>query len=195
MSQTSSAAVAEIASPTGSGVGVPELTRFFGGRPSTESAAEWAARFAWSRTAQKYRTYPVAEGDISSDVRASEKPSTRGANPIFGQAVSQLLAEWHGQVTEVNATTFFAQLKGRHGDGVIGQENVAVIPRDEVRPDDEELLMPGAFFSLCVSYEISRKGRRRYTEVVFRRLPAYRREELEQAAVRGREIARGLRLE
>jgi hypothetical protein len=195
VSQSSSSTVAEAVSPTGVGVGVPKHTRYFEGRARTESAAEWAASLAWSRTAQNYRTYPVADGDISSEVQASEKPSTTGANPIYGQVVSQLLAEWHGQVTDVNATTFFAQLKGRHGDGVIGQENVAVIPREEVRPDDEELLMPGAFFSLCVSYEISRKGRRRYTEVVFRRLPAFRREELEQAELRGREIARGLRLE
>lgn len=155
----------------------------------------WSERLAQNRNVRPHWTYPSAENDLLTDLHVSHAPSTGSAGPPRGQVASQLLAEWHGQVTEVLATTFAAQLKGRHGAGVFGKEDIAIIPRAEVRPDDEELLVPGAFFSLCVSYEVSRRGRRRFTEVVFRRLPAYRREELEQAEARGREIARGLRLE
>ena len=111
------------------------------------------------------------------------------------QVSTQLLAEWHGQVTQVLASSFVAELKGRHGEGVAGKEEIAVIPRDEVNPDDAELLEPGAFFSLCIAYEQSSRGRRKFTTVVFRRLPGYRREELEEARERGHQIARGLRLE
>jgi hypothetical protein len=117
-------------------------------------------------------------------------------NEIQRIASSQLLAEWHGQVTEVLEKSFAAQLIGCHGSGVLGEEEDAIIPIDEVRETDLALLESGAFFRLCISYEVSPQGnKRRYTEVVFRRLPAYRKEELAQAQTLGRELARGLRVE
>ena len=146
-----------------------------------------------SRTKNR-RLQAVPELDISA-VRPSVQPTTLPKEFLQEQVSTQLLAEWHGQVTEVLASSFVAELKGRHGEGVAGKEELAVIPRDEVSPDDAELLEPGAFFSLCIAYEQSSRGRRKFTTVVFRRLPAYRREELEEARERGRQLARGLRLE
>lgn len=109
---------------------------------------------------------------------------------------SHLLAEWHGQVTEILGDVFKAELRGTHGVGVVGKQEEALIPIDDVQPDDIDLFVDGAFFRLCISYEVSATGvRRRCTTVVFRRLPAYRREELEDARRVGQEIARGLRLE
>lgn len=109
---------------------------------------------------------------------------------------SHLLAEWHGQVTEILADVFKAELRGTHGLGVVGKLEEALIPTDDVQPADVDLFVDGAFFRLCISYEVSATGvRRRCTTVVFRRLPAYRREELEDARRVGQEIARGLRLE
>ena len=146
------------------------------------------------RTQSSPTTQAVPELNISV-AHPSPPPATRPQESLVEQVSTQLLAEWHGQVTEVLASSFVAELKGRHGEGVAGKEEVAVIPRDEVSPDDVELLEPGAFFSLCIAYEQSSRGRRKFTTVVFRRLPAYRREELEEARERGRQIARGLRLE
>ena len=112
------------------------------------------------------------------------------------RGTSQLLAEWHGQVTAIYEDSFSAELKGRHGEGVIGSEEEAVIPLEDIRSDDRALVRIGAFFSLCVCYGLSVGGqRRRFTDVVFRRLPAYILEELEQARERARELVRGLRLE
>ena len=112
------------------------------------------------------------------------------------QVASQLLAEWHGQVVTVMDDAFTAQLRGAYGQGVAGKEDEAVIPIEDVRESDLELLEPGAFFRLCISYETAaQRPKRRFTEVVFRRMPAYRREDLEDARERGQEIARGLRLE
>jgi hypothetical protein len=147
---------------------------------------------SWRTTTRRLQAVP--ELDISA-ARPSAQPTMLPKESLQEQVSTQLLAEWHGQVTEVLASSFIAELKGRHGEGVAGKEEVAVIPRDEVSPDDAELLEPGAFFSLCIAYEQSSRGRRKFTTVVFRRLPAYRREELEEARERGRQIARGLRLE
>lgn len=129
----------------------------------------------------------AVQGKDSSAAPTYEKPE---------RATSQLLAEWRGQVSAIFDDAFSAELKGRHGEGVIGSEEEALIPLDDVRSDDRDLVRPGAFFSLCVCYESSVDGqRRRFTDVVFRRLPAYRLEELELARDRARELVRGLRLE
>lgn len=146
--------------------------------------------------AVRRRTFEVPEVDISSSWKRSKQDETASASVETHRVASQLLAEWHGQVLEIGADSFTAQLKGRHGNGVSGMEEEAVIPLEDVRDSDKELLAPGAFFSLCISYEINASGsKRRFAEVIFRRMPSYRREELEAARVRAREIVRGLRLE
>lgn len=183
-----------------SNLAVADSEGYFRSAPTADAAPAhegMARRFnTWGtqswRTSRRLQAVP--ELDISA-ARPSVPPATLPKDSLQEQVSTQLLAEWHGQVTEVLASSFVAELKGRHGEGVAGKEEVAVIPRDEVSPDDAELLEPGAFFSLCIAYEQSSRGRRKFTTVVFRRLPAYRREELEEARERGRQIARGLRLE
>ena len=111
-------------------------------------------------------------------------------------SISEPVAEWQGQVTEIEDEHFIAQLRGTVGTGVAGSLEEALIPINDVNPGDIDLLKPGAFFRLCISYEIAPTGnRRRYTEVIFRRLPAYRREELEAARSKAADLARDLRVE
>lgn len=113
-------------------------------------------------------------------------------------SVVEVLAEWDGCVTfvEKGAYAFSAILTGIAGEGVRGEEEEAVIPIADVSEWDKDLLRPGNFFRLCVIYEILPSGQpRRYTQVVFRRLPAYRQQDLDQAAEQGRLLARGLRVE
>ena len=109
----------------------------------------------------------------------------------------ELLAEWNGCVTVVEDGPYFmATLKGILGEGVKGEEEDATIPVSDVSEWDKDLLRPGNFFRLCVIYEILPSGQpRRSTQVVFRRLPAYRQHDLDTALERGRELARGLRVE
>lgn len=143
------------------------------------------------------KTYEAPEVDVSAPLVEKVASSASSINAFQErQAASQLLAEWHGQVTHIHADSFTAQLKGRFGECVQGSEDEAVIPVEDVRDEDKELFEVGAFFSLCISYEVSPTGsKRRFTEVIFRRMPAFRREELEAAAGRAKEIVRGLRLE
>ncbi len=139
--------------------------------------------------------------DTSADdyVASPTFPITRLAD--IGSAPAsrtELLAEWDGCVTGLpnEGYYFSATLKGKVGEGVQGEEEDASIPLDDVSEGDKDLLRLGNFFRLCVIHEVLPTGQpRRYTQVVFRRMPAYRRHDLEQSAERGREIARRLRVE
>lgn len=110
----------------------------------------------------------------------------------------EVLAEWNGCVTGVQHAgySFSAILTGIIGEGVRGEEEEATIPTADVSEWDKDLLRPGNFFRLCVIHEVLPSGQpRRYTQVVFRRLPAYRQQDLDQAGERGRELAGSLHVE
>ncbi len=117
------------------------------------------------------------------------------APAIIPFSSSQPLAEWHGEVDSIEGDTFVATLRGKIGDGVAGVVEEALIPIADLRADDLPLLQEGAFFRLCVTYVQDRGARRRVTDVVFRRMPGYRREELEGAQESARELLRALRVE
>lgn len=122
------------------------------------------------------------------------------ARPLANKHVlpAELLAEWSGCVTSVQKEGHFftATLKGVKGGGVKDEEDDAIIPISDVSEWDKDLLQPGNFFRLCVMYEITPSGQpRRYSLVVFRRLPAYRKQDIDAALVRGVRLARGLRVE
>lgn len=118
--------------------------------------------------------------------------------PRINPIQSVLLAEWNGCVNAVQTAGayFSATLKGVVGEGVAGEEEDAVIPISDVSEWDMELLQPGNFFRLCVVHEVLPTGQpRRSTQVVFRRLPAFRQFDLDKANERGRDLVRGLRVE
>ena len=107
-----------------------------------------------------------------------------------------VLAEWNGSVDHVGPFYFSASLNGLSGEGVEGQYEDAEIPLSDVAESDFELLVPGSFFRLTVCMEVRADGQpRRYTQVVFRRLPAYRAHDLDIADQRALERHRGLRVE
>lgn len=111
---------------------------------------------------------------------------------------AELLAEWSGCVTDIQEAGHFfsATLTGIKGEGVKGEEDDAIIPISDVSEWDKDLLQRGNFFRLCVMYEVTPSGQpRRYSLVVFRRMPAYRKQDLDVAMERGRKLARGLRVE
>jgi hypothetical protein len=113
------------------------------------------------------------------------------------QLFPKLLAEWSGYVTSLeNTYSFNAVLKGITGKGVKDEYEEAVISISDVSDSDRELLKVGNFFRLCVMHEVSSAGQpRRYTQVIFRRLPAYRQQDLDEANERGLALARSIRVE
>jgi hypothetical protein len=126
------------------------------------------------------------------------RPPTLTTPKLIGRVASEVLAEWSGCVTSIQeeGAFFTATLDGVKGNGVKGQEEDANIPITDVAQWDRELLREGNFFRLCVIQGFDASGDPiRSTKVVFRRMPAYRQQDLERALERGRELAGRLRVE
>lgn len=165
---------------------------------------------------------PIAKGSVEVEVRdplANTTPRTAAANEmpnretipreiIFASGApvqrhiavdarprSQVVAEWQGQVSFIEADYFVAELTGTIGVGVAGSLEEAQIPIEEVRLEDRTLVREGAFFRLCVNWEQVNGSRRRVTDLVFRRMPAYRRDELDTAKATAAELFHALRVE
>lgn len=165
---------------------------------------------ALSRTAQddngyqEELTFVAAANDYTE---RSEPPATaighltrRNSTVVASTASvsrpSVRVAEWDGYVTKMGDRFFTAVLRGIAGEGVAGESHAAEIALDDVGRSDRPLLRPGAFFRLCIYFQLDEDDRpKRYAKVVFRRLPAYRQEELDQADRRSEERHRKLRVE
>lgn len=178
-SDADEAALPEV-EPTGV-VERPRLRRVYGGRVQRQAVADGS---------------PV--DTLSSELGAADLSTESGAIASDNLQPTEVLAEWSGYVTEImpGGLAFAASLTGVRGNGVQGEEDDAIIPIEDVSEWDRELLHPGSFFRLCVNHEVTSSGQpRRYTQVIFRRLPAYRQQDLDSAVEKGRELARGLRVE
>lgn len=163
----------------------------------SEAEARESTRL-WGRgqPANSLRTGSVANTTTDHRSRQSGSADVLGF-PMQGyepapRVLQELLAEWHGYVTHVGPADnpwFSAVLTGKKGLGVVGEEEDAQIPIEDVSEFDRELVSPGNFFTLSVIREVRSDGQpRRYTQVVFRRLPAYQNRDLEAAAERARQI-------
>lgn len=139
-----------------------------------------------------------------TEVATADKatPSPTGQTAEFPKTTQQSavrpIAEWQGYVTKIEPDRFHAAMDGVLGSSIVGKRHDAIIPRNEVSPEDEPLLREGAYFRLSVVYRITRGGTgtsKRQSSIVFRRLPAYRKSEIESARDLAKELIRGLRLE
>lgn len=131
-----------------------------------------------------------------TDVADQQEATSALTSPLLERPPVTVLAEWNGCVEHVGTHYFTAALRGLSGEGVQGQEEDAEIPLSDVGEADLELLAPGNFFRLSICLEVRADGQpRRYTQVVFRRLPAYRAHDLARADERALERHRGLRVE
>lgn len=95
------------------------------------------------------------------------------------------LQEWEGCVTEIRSDDFVADLLDlTAGDAVEAEE--AVIPKDELSPEDRARLAIGSLFWWVVGYEASVGGaRKRVSQIVFPDLPPMTEADLD----RGRDWA------
>ncbi len=132
---------------------------------------------------------------------APQKPGTAHASPftkVLRQNAVRPIAEWQGYVTKVDEHVLHATMSGVFGEAIVGRRHDAVIPLSEVSPEDMGLVREGAYFRLSISYAVSRGGTgtsTRQSTVVFRRLPAYRKADIDAAQEFARELLGGIRLE
>ncbi len=104
---------------------------------------------------------------------------------------SEILQQWEGEVRTVDADEFTAVIRDL-GSAHAPEEEVT-LAREEVSDGDLQLVQPGAIFYWAVGYRISPGGQKtRTSELLFRRLPAWSRRQLERARERAREFERVL---
>jgi hypothetical protein len=96
---------------------------------------------------------------------------------------------WECTVEAIGEDEFVATLRSLrdHADS----EKEAQIPLDEVSLDDMELLEVGAVFYWTIGYETSPAGtRRRFSQIKFRRLPAWTKKDLARVDEKADELFR-----
>jgi hypothetical protein len=126
----------------------------------------------------------------------SRRESTVISSTVSVPKQSIRVAEWDGYVVEVGESSFTAALRGISGESVAGESHDTEIAIDDVGKSDKALLRPGAFFRVCIYFQVDDDERpKRFAKVVFRRLPAYRSVDLYQADRRSEERHRKLRVE
>lgn len=90
----------------------------------------------------------------------------------------KVLAQWEGYVTVVHDDRFEAHLVGEHE----GSEDAnAEFSFEEVDPEDLELIVDGAVFYWTIGYHDTQSGRRRSSELRFRRLPMWTQQDIDDA--------------
>ncbi len=105
------------------------------------------------------------------------------------------LQEWDGYVIEVNANSFRARLTDITNDGAVDEDEVE-IPFSELDEDSQSQLAEGRLLRWSIGYQRSRTGQKtRVSRIIVRRLPAWRREDLDAAKSEARKLSRKLRWE
>jgi hypothetical protein len=121
------------------------------------------------------------ESNPSQVVSSPPRKSTRVTHFVpRGTVKSRFIAlqNWEGIVTELSQETFFARLVDSAGDKADLEAEFAI---EEVHHEDKKLVHPGAVFYWAIGYKEDRGQRIRASLVRFRRLPAWRKHELEAA--------------
>lgn len=108
------------------------------------------------------------------------------------QSFLHALQEWEGYVTSIGDQTFTARLIDKTAKSHI-EEETAEFLLDDVSDSDRRLLREGSIFRWVIGYLKDAGGsKRRVSEIVFRRLPAWTRHDLLSARARATEITKGL---
>jgi hypothetical protein len=172
------------------------------GRASTAQALSGTAQFDEGYQEKLLVAVDAEDYGMQAESPATAKGLLTRRDSTFATSTASVprpsvrVAEWDGYVTEVCDLSFTAVLRGIAGEGVAGESHDAEIALDDVGRSDRTLLRPGAFFRICIYFQLDEDDRpKRYAKVVFRRLPAYRQAELEQADRRSEERHRRLRVE
>lgn len=136
---------------------------------------------------------PRTEEQLSSETVPFDE---RGISPIVQVKLHRIsqdnfisLQKWEGIVLKVGENSFLARLIDQTKKG---PDEEAEFSLDEVSEYDKRFVEPGAIFYWNIGYHDSSTGQRRRTSMIrFRRMPAWRREEL-AAAKKEAKIIRSL---
>jgi hypothetical protein len=105
------------------------------------------------------------------------------------------LQQWEGYVSDVDfdSRTMTVRLKDLEPNGN-PHEEIAELDLDDVDPDDMELVQLGGVFRWIIGYRDQPFGKReRVSSLIFRRLPAWTKPDLDAAEVRAERLADAIR--
>lgn len=112
-------------------------------------------------------------------------------NPITSWPVFIALQEWEGYVIEIHEKQFTADLIGK-STGDMSETEKAEFLISDVADDDLDLLKLGAIFRWSIGYLRDRRTKFRVSQIVFRRLPQWRKEDLAEAREQAKLIANAI---
>ncbi len=95
------------------------------------------------------------------------------------QERSIILQEWEGVVLEREKQRFTARLYEGFRDFPVKQAEISL---EEVADEQRDSVVAGARFSWMIGYRLRSGTRSRFSEIYFRRLPPWSKEELDKAA-------------
>lgn len=147
--------------------------------------------FSWEKSGEKDSFESENDKRIGSLIYdlATERPVTKRGKLIQNRFVP--LQEWEGCVLEVFEDYFVARLFDVTDPSNPKEETDFYI--EDLQEDDKILLREGAIFRWVIGYHYELGGtKRRSSQIVFRRLPVWRKPDIESAEMEAEKIQRKL---
>lgn len=142
--------------------------------------------------------------DRQSNTLVALQDEACGANQVFPLPLPKearrrpslvQLQEWEGYVLDVSETGFTARLVDLTRQETTPSEE-ADFDVEEVSDNDRDLLREGAVFRWTIGYETAPGGtKKRVSQLFFRRLPKWTKNEIAQADARAQDLLAGIRWE
>lgn len=107
------------------------------------------------------------------------------------------IQEWEGFVTSISPDqgSFFARLVDKTAKKKVAEETIEIQVSD-VSESDAHLIKEGAIFRLAIGHARSAAGtRRKVSEIVFRRLPAWTERDIREARQKAEQLVSALKWE
>lgn len=125
---------------------------------------------------------------VAKKSKEEERTALQQAQRIQSSFVAE--QEWEGFVTDFDEKNFYARLIDLTNKGI--EEN-AQFEAEDISPADRELLKEGAIFRWSIGYERLTGGtKRRISSIVFRRLPAWSRRDIEASKQEAESLISGI---
>jgi hypothetical protein len=123
----------------------------------------------------------------TNEITRDLSPVVRTPPPTSLEYAFDVRQQWEGVVTNVEGDEFTVVLRDVRNSAA--PEYEAVLPMEEVSPDDLPLLVPGGVLYWTIGYEQTRTGqRKRVSTIRLRRLPAWSRRDMARVEQRARAL-------
>ncbi len=132
---------------------------------------------------------PTVEKDKKNGDDGRLITRTSGHNPYL---FLQPLQEWEGYVIDIQKELFSARLIDLTAEAETEEEEVE-FQIEELSDANRKLLKMGAIFRWVIGYQRDKSGsKRRVSQIVFRRIPAWTKKDLIRAGLRAQEMKAGV---